>query len=135
MRRREFIMGLGGGMVWLNATRAQPSTAGQIGYLSGRSLESEEPLLVAFREGLAQTGHSEAQIHFRFAEGQDDRLPAFAAELVQSRAAVLIATDRPSAVALKGATKIIPVVFASGVNPIDAGLVTSLNRPDGNLTG
>src|SRR5829696_3042674 len=121
MRRREFITVLGGGMVWLNAPRAQPSAMGQIGYLSGRSQASEEPLLVAFREGLAQTGHPETQIDFRFAEGQDDRLPGLAAELVQSRAAVLIATDRPPAVALKEATKTIPVVFASGVNPIDAG--------------
>jgi putative ABC transport system substrate-binding protein len=138
MRRREVIALIGGVAGWPRAGRAQQHSWGKIGYLSGRSLEPELPILTPFRNGLAEAGHVEgrnASIEFRFAQGHDHLLPMLAKELVDDQVRVLVGTDRPSAVALKKATTTIPIVFASGVNPIDAGLVGSINRPDGNATG
>ena len=137
-RRREFIALVGGVAGWPRVGRAQQHSWVKIGYLSGRSLEPELPILTPFRNGLAEAGHVEgrnASIEFRFAQGHDHLLPMLAKELVDDQVRVLVGTDRPSAVALKKATTSIPIVFASGVNPIDAGLVGSINRPDGNATG
>ena len=110
-----------------------------IGFMSGRSLKDSEHLVAAFREGLGEAGFVEGQsvaIEFRWADGQYDRLPALAADLVSRRVAVLVGLGGDvSAVAAKRATATIPVVFGMGSDPIEAGLVESLNRPGGNATG
>jgi ABC transporter substrate binding protein len=139
LRRREFITLLGGAAAaWPVAAHTQQPAMPVIGYFSGRSPEAEAPILAAFRRGLEETVHLAGQniaIEFRFSDGQDDQLPALAAELVRRRVAVLVTTDRPSAVAAKAATATIPIVFASGLDAVEIGLVASLNRPGGNATG
>jgi putative ABC transport system substrate-binding protein len=139
MRRREFITLLGGAAAaWPFVARAQQAPAQRIGYLSGRSPQSEAPLLAAVRRGLAETGFVENQnvaIEFRFSEGRDDQLASLAADLVGRDVAVLVTTDYPSSVAARKATSIIPIVFTSGRDPVEGGLVASFNRPGGNATG
>jgi putative ABC transport system substrate-binding protein len=140
MRRREFIMLVGGVAVSRPlVARAQSPAVPVIGYLSTRSLEDTQHLLVAFRSGLAQSGYVEGQnvsIEYRWGLGQYDRLPALAAELVRRPLSVLATTGgEPSALAATAATKAIPIVFLVGGDPVKEGLVASFNRPGGNATG
>ena len=139
MKRREFISLLGGAAVWPLAARAQQSAMPTIGFFSSRSPGESSNLVAAFRRGLREGGFVEGQnatIAFRWAEGRYDRLAALAAELVELRVAVLFtAGGPPSAFAAKAATQTIPVVFSAALDPDRIGLVTSLNRPGGNLTG
>jgi putative tryptophan/tyrosine transport system substrate-binding protein len=140
MRRREVIALLGSVAVgWPLAARAQQPAIPLIGFLSSRSLNDSRHLVDAFRTGLQAAGYIEGQnvtVEYRWAEGQYDRLPALAAELVRSRIAVLVTTGgEPSVMAAKAATSSIPIVFTTGGDPVKMGLVVSLSRPGGNATG
>jgi putative ABC transport system substrate-binding protein len=109
-----------------------------IGYFSARSPDAEAPIRVPFLKALEGSGFAPGRnvaIEYRFAEGQDERLPMLAAELVRRQVTMLVATDRPSALAAKAATPTIPIVFTSGFDPVQLGLVASFNRPGGNATG
>jgi len=138
MRRREFIAGLGGAAAWPVVARAQQSGVPVIGYLSAGSEAGDAPYISGLRQALGQAGYVEGrniEILFRFAALQFNRLPALVSDLVTRRVAVIIASGGAAALSAKVATSTIPIVFESANDPIQMGLVTSLNRPGGNVTG
>jgi putative tryptophan/tyrosine transport system substrate-binding protein len=138
MRRRDFITGIVVSTATPLAARAQHPTTPVIGFLHSGSPGSFTRHMTAFRQGLSEIGYVEGQnvaIEYRWAEGQYDRLPALAADLVNRKVAVIVAGAPPAALAAKASTTAIPIVFGIGYDPVQYGLVTSLNRPGGNVTG
>src|ERR1700747_2950802 len=139
IRRRELVFALGGAAAaWPLGARTQQPALPTIGFLSGASSAKYQPFVTAFKEGLKQTDYVDGRnvaIEYRWAEGQFDRLPKLAADLVNDWPTMLIESSGTAALAAKKATATIPIVFTSGADPIQIGLVASFNRPEGNITG
>jgi len=139
VRRREFITLLGGAAAWPQLADAQPAKMPVIGVLSGSTAELSQQELISFRQGLSETGYAEGRnvvVEYHWAQNQQDRLPELAADFVAKQVNVIVTLGgSPSGIAAKAATKFIPIVFLTGDDPVRLGLVASLNRPGGNVTG
>ena len=138
MKRRQLVLVPAGAMISARPIRAQQRAMPVVGFLNGGSADKFAPYFAAFRAGLAAKGYVEGQnvaIDYRNAEGHYDRLPTFAAELVQRNVSAIATFSLPAVLAAKAATTTIPIIFATGVNPVTTGLVASFNKPGGNLTG
>jgi putative tryptophan/tyrosine transport system substrate-binding protein len=138
MLRREMMFMLGGAAAWPQAAHAQQKAMPVIGWLGSASPNTAAPSIAAFRQGLREAGYVEEQnltIEYRWAENHYDRLPALAADLVGRKVDAIVTAGAPGVAAAKGATSTIPIVFFGGGDLVAAGLVASLARPGGNLTG
>ena len=138
IRRREFMAMLGAAAAWPLAARAQQPAVPLVGFLGGETPELRSRDVQALRQGLSEQGYFEGRnfaFEFRWAEGQTDRLPGLAVDLVRRQVTVLVANGTPPALAAKAATSTIPILFNTGGDPVELGFVSSLNRPGGNLTG
>jgi ABC-type uncharacterized transport system substrate-binding protein len=138
MRRREFLGILGGVTGWSLSAHAQTSAVPVVGYLSANSSNGDAGPVAAFAKGLGEAGYEDGKtvkIEYRWADGQYDRLPSMAADLVRERVAVISAMGTPAVRTAKAATMTVPVVFTTIADPVQIGFVNSLNRPGGNLTG
>jgi putative tryptophan/tyrosine transport system substrate-binding protein len=138
VKRRDFIAGLGGAVAWPLAARAQQPAMPVVGYVYGGTAEGGGNQTAGFRKGLSESGFIEGRnviIEYRYAETDYNRLPEIVADLVRRRVAVIAAVTAPVALAAKSLTTTIPIVFGTGGDPVLLGLATSLNRPEGNLTG
>lgn len=138
MRRRDLLGVIGGAAAWPLGSRAQQPDRPVIGFLNGASASLTEPYLRPFHAGLGETGFADGRnlrIEFRWADGRYEQLPPLAADLVRRNVAVIAATSTPAGLPAKAATTAIPIVFVTGSDPIQQGLVTSFNRPEANVTG
>src|SRR5215472_8285843 len=138
MRRREFITVLGGAAVWPLIASAQQQALPVIGFLSAGTFEKNRDYVAAFHRGLTDGGFAEGRnvgLEYRCSEGDSDRLPELAKDLVRRHVALIVAATTPASLAAKAATQTVPVVFVIGTDPVGIGLVASLAHPGGNITG